>query len=98
MLGRLLAIVRERRDPIARQRREASYALRSIREFIDGAGDDWDWDDFTSCPLRDRTLDGIRRRAAMVDLPPGPEEIAQLEALAVEVEAVARSSVPLRRT
>lgn len=75
---------------MAKQRYDASYVVRTIRAFVDGSGGDRDWDDFTSCPLREPQLDDIRRRASNVDLPCGRAEIAQLEALAVEAEQLAR--------
>lgn len=61
----------------------------TIRAFLNGAGDDRDWDDFTSCPLRDRELDDIRRRANLVPLPMGEAERDELQALALEAERVA---------
>jgi hypothetical protein len=73
----------------ARQQ-EASYAARTIREFLNGSGGDWDWDGFTSCSLRDPTLEGIRRRALGVDLPVDAEGEATLRALQAEAEEVLR--------
>ena len=32
-----------------------------IRQFLDGTGGKWDWDDFISTPLRDSRLDEVRR-------------------------------------
>ncbi len=37
---------------------------RSIRAFLDGSGEPWDWDDFISVPLRDSTLDAVRVECA----------------------------------
>ena len=71
---------------LKQQRDEAAYAVQTIRDFLDGAGGVWDWDDFTSCSLRDPQLNSIRKRAGAVDLPVGPEERATLEALAIEAE------------
>ena len=71
------------------QRDEAAYAVQTIRDFLGGAGGAWDWDDFTSCSLRDPQLDSIRKRAGAVDLPVGPEERAMLQALANEAERLA---------
>lgn len=61
----------------------------TIRAFLNGAGGDRDWDDFRSCPLRDRELDDIRRRANLVPLPVGEAERDELQALALEAERVA---------
>jgi hypothetical protein len=32
-----------------------------ILKFLDGSGGDWDWDDFTSVPIKDPFLDAVRR-------------------------------------
>lgn len=71
------------------QREEAAYAVQTIRDFLKGAGRAWDWDDFTSCSLRDPQLNSIRKRARAVDLPVGLKERATLEALANEAERLA---------
>lgn len=76
---------------MAKQRYNASYVVQTIRAFLDGSGGDRDWDDITSCPLRDPRLDDILRRASNVHLPCRREEVAELKALAVEVEQLARS-------
>ena len=73
------------------QRDEAAYTVKTIRAFIDGTGGAWDWDDFTSCSLRDPELDRIRKLAGAVDLPVGREERAALEVLAQEAERLASS-------
>jgi hypothetical protein len=52
--------------------RTAAEVARYIREFIDGTGGDWDWDDFESVPIRDPHLDRIRREAARAG-PPDPD-------------------------
>ena len=68
---------------------DASHVARTIRAFLNGSGGEGDWDNFISCPLRDRRLDGIRRRAAAVPLPAGEEERLILLALAEEAESIA---------
>ena len=73
-----------------RQRQDAFYVAETIRNFLSGSGGDWDWDDFISCPLRDAQLDGLRRRAASVELPAGPDECAILERLAGEADRLAQ--------
>jgi hypothetical protein len=40
-----------------------------IKDFLDSTGGDWDWDDFTSVPIRDLRLDQIRVAADMISLP-----------------------------
>ena len=32
-----------------------------IERFLDGTGEKWDWDDFTSISILDPVLDGVRR-------------------------------------
>mgnify|MGYP001309513816 CR=1 FL=1 len=34
--------------------------IKYIREFLEGSGEQWDWDDFTSVPLDDPTLERVR--------------------------------------
>ena len=65
---------------------DAAYVAETIRAFLDGSGGDWDWDDFTSCSLRDPRLDALRRCAALVALPIGPIERETLEGLAQKAE------------
>ncbi len=72
------------------KQRDAIYVARTIRAFLDDSGGDWDWDDFTSCSVRDPQLDNIRKRAAAVELPVGREERAILEGLAEEAEQLRR--------
>lgn len=58
-----------------------------LRDFLEGTGGDWDWDDFTSIPITDPTLEGIREEAAMVPLPLDEEGEATLRRLLEEVRA-----------
>ncbi|WP_214648344.1 hypothetical protein, partial [Sphingobium yanoikuyae] len=48
---------------------ERQYTVETISGFLAGTGGKWDWDDFTSCALRDARMESIRRRALAVDLP-----------------------------
>lgn len=73
-----------------KRQHDAFYVAHTIRRFVAGRESDWDWDDFTSCSISDPDLDGIRRRAALVDLPAGREELAALERLADEAERLAQ--------
>ncbi len=34
-----------------------------IKDFLDGRGGEWDWDEFESVPIADPELEAIRRRA-----------------------------------
>lgn len=72
-----------------KERRTATEVATYLRHFVEGGGGEWDWDDFTSVPITDPQLEGIRRRAAAVDLPPTPEGIATLRALLDEADRLA---------
>ena len=69
-------------------KQDALEVAATIRAFLEGTGSDWDWDDFTSLPLRDPQLDSIRKQALAVDLPLGPEGESALQALANEAERI----------
>ncbi|WP_298395632.1 hypothetical protein [Sphingobium sp.] len=66
---------------------EQRYTVEAISAFLAGTGGEWDWDDFTSCPLRDRRMESIRRRALAVDLPIDEEGEAVLRTLVAEAKA-----------
>lgn len=72
--------------------RPPKYVARHIRDFIDGASGEWDWDDFSSIPLADPRLEAIRAAACDVSLPCGDEELAELEALFEEAQSLARAN------
>jgi hypothetical protein len=72
-------------------REDATYAVQTTREFLEGTGGAHDWDDFTSCSLYDPQLDRIRKLARTVDLPVGPEERTTLEVLAGQADRLAES-------
>ncbi len=38
-----------------------NYAVKSMRDFLEGTGGDWDWDDFISLPLGYPDLEEIQR-------------------------------------
>ena len=59
-----------------------------VRDFLEGNGGDWDWDDFTSIPITDPTLEGFREEAALVPLPLDAEGEATLRRLLGEVRAL----------
>lgn len=72
-----------------RRQEEAAYAARTIRAFLDGSGENWDWDDFTSCSLSNVEVDYLRRRAASVELPVDDDGRAELLALDGEADLLA---------
>jgi hypothetical protein len=59
-----------------------------LRDFLDGRGGAWDWDDFTSIPITDPTLDDIREQAGLVQLPLDGAGRATLEQLLEQVRAL----------
>lgn len=59
-----------------------------LRDFLDGRGGDWHWDDFTSIRITDPTLDAIREQAQYVDLPLDGSGRATLEQLLEQVRAM----------
>jgi hypothetical protein len=65
---------------------ERIHVIETIRAFLRGDGRPWDWDDFTSCSLRDAELDRIRRCAEAVRLPLDGEGVTILQDLIVQAE------------
>ncbi len=57
-------------------------------DFINGTGGNWDWDDFTSVPIKNPELDALRREAAQIDLPTTTRGREQLNALFIRAEAL----------
>lgn len=74
------------------QLEKAAYAARTIRTFLDGTCGRYDWDDFTSCSLRDPEVDSIRLRASSVDLPVDADGERELLALADEADLLAEGN------
>lgn len=68
----------------------ASEVATYLRDFIEGNGGDYDWDDFTSVPIGDPRLEDIRSRAAAIDLPVTEEGLAILRELLIEADDLAR--------
>jgi hypothetical protein len=76
--------------PVART---APEVARYLRDFIEGSGGDWDFDDFSSIPIADPRLDSIRERASRFNGPESDEALTQLRALLAEAEALADEHV-----
>ncbi len=68
--------------------RSPAEVLSYLRNFYDGTGDDYDWDDFTSVSISNAELEDIRASAASLDLPMGDGELSSLRALIGKVEAM----------
>jgi hypothetical protein len=67
-------------------RRTPEDVARYLRDFIEGTGDEWDWDDFASVTLEDQALDSIRQRATRNE--PMKTDIQLLLQLLAEAEAL----------
>jgi hypothetical protein len=67
----------------------ATEVATYLRDFIEGRGEDWDWDDFRSVAIADPRLEDIRHRAAVIDLPCTDEGLKTLRGLLVEAERLA---------
>lgn len=64
-----------------------------LRDFLEGTGGDWDWDEFESAPITDPELDALRKRAALV-ASPNPD-LAALRSVLAEAEVIAGRSAKL---
>ena len=69
--------------------RSASEVATYLRDFIDGTSGDWDWDDFTSIPIADPSLEAIRQRAIEVGHLGTSEAAKTLEQLHSEAQRLA---------
>ena len=60
-----------------------------LRDFLEGVGGEWDWDEFECVRITDPELDAIRERAVRAG-PPDPD-VSQLRRLLSEAEKIAQS-------
>lgn len=63
----------------------ASEVIAYLQGHLDGTEGEWDWDDFTSVPITDPFLDGIREDASSLNLPMGEDDKDDLRKLITEV-------------
>lgn len=63
-----------------------------IRTFMDGTCGPYDWDDFTSVPLKDPNLEVLRKAASLVRLPADAEGMTELHRLLERANALAENS------
>lgn len=73
----------------SKARLSAAEVAKYLRDYIEGTGSEWDWDDFTSVSVADPQLDDIRRRAAEVTAPDAGGSPAVLEQLLAKAERLA---------
>lgn len=70
-------------------KRSGEEVAKYIRDFINGEGGEWDWDDFESFPIADPDLERIRQEAFRAG-PPNPN-LGRLAELAAQAEAHRKS-------
>lgn len=70
-------------------KRIGKEVAKYIRDFINGEGGRWDWDDFESLAIADPVLERIRQDACRAG-PPNPN-LARLGELAAQAEAHPKS-------
>ena len=68
--------------------RTPAEVARYLRDFLDGSGGEWDFDDFSSIPIADARLDSIRERASRFNGPKSDHGISELKSLLAEAEAL----------
>jgi len=71
--------------------RDTNEVTSYISNFLNDAGGEWDWDDFTSVPITDPALEAIRAEAVMVELPLDAAGRAKLENLLLRAKSVQNS-------
>ena len=59
-----------------------------LRDFIEGTGGEWDWDDFTSIPITNPILDAVREEAMWVSTSVDDEGVAVLRQLLDQVRGM----------
>lgn len=60
-----------------------------LRDFAEGTGGEWDWDDFTSVAITDPRLEAIRIEAGLIPLQIEPEGMQKLRELITRAEEIA---------
>jgi hypothetical protein len=73
-------------------RRTREKVVRFLEDFLHGTGGDDDWDEFTSVPIEDPELEGLRRRADAIRLPMDDAGRETLRALLEEAKVIAARS------
>ena len=69
-------------------KRVPGEVVQYLQDFIDGTGEDWDWDDFICCPISDPQLEALRVKACDIELPINDDGIAELRILLAEAKQI----------
>ena len=72
-------------------KRTSEEVVRYLRDFVGGTGGEWDWDDFTCCPISDPQLEAIRVRACDIQLPLDDIGFDELRSLLEDATKIASS-------
>lgn len=64
-----------------------------LRDFLEGTGSDWDWDEFESVPITDPTLEALRKRATLA-APPNAD-LGELRRILADAEAIVERGTAL---
>lgn len=76
-------------------KRSPAEVAAYLRDFLNESGGEWDWDDFTSIPIRDPALEDIRGQAAMLELPLTANGRSKLETLLARADTLAAAAPDL---
>jgi hypothetical protein len=79
-LFRVLSFLTKRRNNLT-----AAQVAGIIEKHLQRTEGPWDWDEFTSFPIRDNWLDAIRLRCGQLDLAPTATRVRQLEEIIDEL-------------
>lgn len=70
---------------------EIEYTAKHLEAFLNDTGGEWDWDDFTSVPLKNREMEDIREKALAIGLPVTDEDRIVLLGLLKQVKELQES-------
>ena len=76
-----LALLIQLLRPNRTRERTPNEVAGYLRDFLDGTGGEWDWDDFTSVPITAPELEAIRTEADRISLPLDASGRSRLEKL-----------------
>lgn len=71
-----------------KQESSADEVAEALRNHLGGGHGPWDWDDFTSVPIKDPALESIRSRALALDDPSTDQSLNVVAGLLAEAEGL----------